>query len=156
MLVAAMNHCPCGRYPDLKRCTCTDRDISRYAGKISGPILDRIDICAEAACMTYQEISGGKAGQSSAELMKRVEKAFLAQQDRYQRLKVCYNSELSGKQVEKYCSVSREGDVYKRQDHHGKPGRVHGSPVQDGSQHSQESDDQAQRYDHFQFQPHSG
>ena len=109
MLVAAMNHCPCGRYPNLKRCTCTDRDISRYAGKISGPILDRIDICAEAACMTYQEISGGKAGQSSAELMKRVEKAFLAQQDRYQGLKVCYNSELSGKQVEKYCSVSREG-----------------------------------------------
>lgn len=109
MLVAAMNHCPCGRYPDLKRCTCTDRDISRYAGKISGPILDRIDICAEAACMTYQEISGGRTGQSSAELMKEVEKAFLAQQDRYEGLPVCYNSELSGKQVEKYCSVSREG-----------------------------------------------
>ncbi len=109
MLVAAMNHCPCGRYPDLKRCTCTDRDISRYAGRISGPILDRIDICAEAACMTYQEISGGRTGQSSAELMKEVEKAFLAQQDRYEGLPVCYNSELSGKQVEKYCSVSREG-----------------------------------------------
>ena len=109
MLVAAMNHCPCGRYPDLKRCTCTDRDISRYAGRLSGPILDRIDLCAEAACMTYREISGGNIGRSSAELMKEVEKAFLAQQDRYQGLGICYNSELSGKQVEKYCSVSREG-----------------------------------------------
>ena len=57
-LVAAMNPCRCGHYPDLSRCTCTAGEVSQYLGKISGPLLDRMDICVEAQAVTYEEMEG--------------------------------------------------------------------------------------------------
>ncbi len=75
MLAAAMNPCKCGFYPDRTRCRCTESQVRQYLGKISKPFLDRIDICVEAAPVTYTEMQGGGEGESSARIRERVERA---------------------------------------------------------------------------------
>ena len=75
MLVAAMNHCPCGQFPDLNRCSCTFQEVKRYQNRISGPILDRIDIVAEVSGISYQELTGKRKEKSSKNFRKEVEMA---------------------------------------------------------------------------------
>ena len=82
MFVAAMNPCPCGCYLS-KKCRCTDYEIIHYRGKISGPILERIDIQKSVAHVDYFELSDTQKGRSSAELRERVEKARRIQQERF-------------------------------------------------------------------------
>ena len=83
MLVAAMNPCQCGFYGDATReCRCTPGQIQRYLGKISGPLLDRIDIHIEVPAVPYQELRGGEPSESSAEIRERVERARAVQQAR--------------------------------------------------------------------------
>lgn len=107
MLCAAMNPCPCGFYPDMEQCRCTDGEISRYLGKISQPLLDRIDLCAEAAPLGYTQMSGGKAGESSAAIRKRVEAALDIQKRRFAEETICFNGEMERKHIDKYCRLSR-------------------------------------------------
>ena len=111
MLVAAMNHCPCGRYPDLNRCTCTDGEIQRYQNRISGPILDRIDLYVEAPPVEFVDISGEKTGKTSAEYAREVENAAQIQWERYKEETMTCNSELSHTLLRKYCPVSTDGGM---------------------------------------------
>lgn len=108
MLVAAMNPCPCGYYPDMNRCTCTAGQVQHYLGKISNPLLDRIDLCSEVSAVTFEQMSGEETGESSATIRKRVERARALQEERYKNEKICFNGELSGGQIERYCVMTPE------------------------------------------------
>lgn len=106
ILVAAMNPCPCGYYPDMNKCRCTPGEVSHYLHKLSQPLLERINLCADVPPVNFSQISEEKPGESSALIRKRVEKARRIQQKRYQNEKICFNGELSGKQIRKYCVLT--------------------------------------------------
>jgi len=111
-LVAAMNPCKCGHYPDLSRCTCTQGQINRYLGKVSRPLLERIDVCVEAAPVTYDEVSRYGKNESSEAIRKRVEAARQIQKERFKDLPIHCNGEMSGSQVRKYCTLNKEGKQF--------------------------------------------
>lgn len=106
MLVGAMNPCPCGYYPDMSRCKCTQTAIRRYQSHLSGPILDRIDICAEVPLPSMEELHAGKKGESSTVIRERVMKARKIQQNRGSG--VC-NAALTPEEVEKNCVLEPKG-----------------------------------------------
>ncbi|MED9903814.1 MAG: YifB family Mg chelatase-like AAA ATPase [Lachnospiraceae bacterium] len=103
MLVCAMNPCPCGYFPDRNRCTCTETEIRRYLGRISGPVLDRIDIVTEAAPVKVKDFYRSEKGEGTAEIRKRVMEARKRQKYRYKKSPYHFNGELPGREVEKYC-----------------------------------------------------
>lgn len=103
MLVCAMNPCPCGYYPDQNRCTCSETAIRHYLGRISGPILDRIDIVAEAAPVRVQDLYAKERGEETKVIRERVMKARKRQKMRYQGSAYHFNAELPGSRVEEYC-----------------------------------------------------
>lgn len=105
MLVVALNPCKCGYYGDgTTRCRCSETEVRKYLSKISGPMLDRIDIQLEAAPVKYTDLKGMK-GESSAEIKKRVNEARRIQKERYKNESISTNAELSGSLIEKYCEV---------------------------------------------------
>lgn len=112
MFVAAMNPCPCGAYPDRKRCRCSEPQIRRYQSKISRAILDRIDLFLRVAPVPYEELRQAGAGEreSSAVIRARVAKARKVQQERYRGLAFRTNAELSAKQLARFCALSPEGE----------------------------------------------
>ncbi|MBP5152268.1 MAG: YifB family Mg chelatase-like AAA ATPase, partial [Lachnospiraceae bacterium] len=112
MLVAAMNPCPCGFFPDRNRCLCTEAQISRYLSKISGPIADRIDICTEVSRMEPREIDTGNRGMSSEELRERVTAAMERQAKRYRNETFKYNSLLPSSRVDEYIPLSDKEKEY--------------------------------------------
>lgn len=103
MLVGAMNPCPCGYYPDKNRCSCSDTEIRRYLGRISGPILDRIDMVAEVSALQLKELNQRAKGESSAMVRERVMEARKRQKLRFMGTPYHFNGELPGKEVERYC-----------------------------------------------------
>lgn len=105
MLVAAMNPCPCGYYPDLNKCNCTPERVSNYMGKVSGPILDRIDIVLLAEKTNISDLQSAKRGLSSKEMQEMVNNARNIQNKRYRNDRYRYNSDLDIKGIEKYCSL---------------------------------------------------
>jgi len=106
MLVAAMNPCPCGFYGDPKKeCRCSPAMIQRYRNKISGPLLDRIDIHIEVPAVKYKEMAGEATGEPSAPIRARVERARAVQR---QRLGKC-NARLTPKQIKEHCQLDEEG-----------------------------------------------
>lgn len=108
MLVAAMNPCPCGFYPNRERCTCTESEIRRYRSRISGPIYDRIDICVEAKAIELEELQKEEKGQGSEELKFQVMKARKIQEKRYQNSPYFFNADLETKDIGKYCFLGME------------------------------------------------
>ena len=111
MLCASMNPCPCGNYGSATRqCTCTPSEIKRYRARISGPLLDRIDIQVEVDGVTYDDLSGGENGETSAEIKKRTDRAREIQRERYAGENVNTNSEMNEKDIRKYCALSKECD----------------------------------------------
>lgn len=106
ILCAAMNPCPCGYYPDMNQCHCMPGEVARYMGKISQPLLDRIDLCTDVSPVSYQELHGRRAGESSAKIRDRVELARKIQVERYKKEEIRFNGELKGYQIEKYCVLS--------------------------------------------------
>ncbi|MBQ7266434.1 MAG: YifB family Mg chelatase-like AAA ATPase [Firmicutes bacterium] len=108
-LIASMNPCPCGYYGYSDKCTCTPNQISRYMAKISGPLLDRIDIQVEASAVDYKDLNTRAQGEKSEDIRKRVIKAHKIQLERYKNEKIFFNSQLSAAQIEKYCSVDEQG-----------------------------------------------
>ena len=108
MLVAAMNPCACGYFPDRNRCRCREWEVERDLGKLSRPLLDRIDICTEAPRLSYEELSGNRKEESTAQIRERVKAAHRMQQERCRGLPVYFNAHLSGKAVERYCLLGRE------------------------------------------------
>lgn len=110
MFVASMNPCPCGYYGSKeKECTCTPQMISKYMGKISGPLLDRIDICTEVSPVKYQKLDSNEKIETSEEIKRRVDKARKIQLDRYRDKKIFSNSELTPKLIEEYCKLDSKG-----------------------------------------------
>jgi len=109
LLLAAMNPCPCG-YLGTKRCTCSPSEISRYLDKISGPLLDRIDIQVEASPVEYSELSTAKTpAESSAEIKQRVENARLRQVARFASdSNTRFNAKMTATQINKYCKPSAD------------------------------------------------
>ncbi len=108
MFVAAMNPCPCGYYPSGK-CRCTDYEIIHYRGKISGPILERIDIQKSVAHVDYFDLESKTGGCTSATLRERVEKARKIQQERFRDDKqVVCNAQMTTTMIQKYCKLDNE------------------------------------------------
>lgn len=113
MLVAAMNPCKCGYYPDYNRCNCREADIKRYLGRVSKPLLDRMDICIEAPLVCYEELTQQKGkNESSADIRKRVMKALERQQQRFLGTGIYYNSQIPSKDIEKYCRLDQKQKRY--------------------------------------------
>lgn len=109
MFVASMNPCPCGFYGSQeKECTCSPQAIARYIGKISGPLLDRIDIQIEVTPVKYQKLDSEEKVETSEEIKERVNFARRIQQERYQSEKIYTNSCLTPKLIEKYCKLNQE------------------------------------------------
>lgn len=110
MFIASMNPCPCGYYgsPD-KECTCTAQAIEKYMGKISGPLLDRIDIQIEVTPVKYQKLSSNAPVETSEQIKLRINKARKIQNERYKNDNIYSNSELTPKLIEKYCSLDEKG-----------------------------------------------
>ena len=111
MLVASMNPCPCGNYGSRKRiCSCTPSQIHRYLSKLSGPMMDRIDIHIEVDNLDYAQLSDKAAGESSATVKKRIEKAREIQRERFKGTKTDTNAHMTSAQINKYCHLSEECD----------------------------------------------
>lgn len=112
IFIASMNPCPCGYLGDPKReCICTQNQISRYLGKISGPLLDRVDMHIEVQSVEYDEITSTAPEESSSDIRKRVQRARDLQQKRYENEGVLTNGQLSGAQIENYCKLNDEGEA---------------------------------------------
>ncbi|ADB17449.1 Mg chelatase, subunit ChlI [Pirellula staleyi DSM 6068] len=112
MLVAALNPCPCGYRNDPRRqCHCSVPQIERYMSKISGPLLDRIDIQIEVPAVPYKELSAETAGTSSAAMREEVERARATQSQRFSTSTTTtrYNAQMNSRQVRAFCKLSREG-----------------------------------------------
>ncbi len=106
MLVAAMNPCPCGYYGDLKRsCTCSNLALGRYQSKLSGPLLDRIDLHIEIPSVPYEDFRGTLNSRSSEQMRASVEKARKIQAERYKGTPCRTNADLSGSSLEKFCAL---------------------------------------------------
>lgn len=108
MLVGAMNPCPCGYYPDVQKCRCTPYEIHRYMERISGPILDRIDICVEVPAVKGKEFMEQKKGESSEQIRERVMQARKVQQKRFAGTKMRFNADMSARSLEKYCRLKEK------------------------------------------------
>lgn len=106
MLVAAINPCPCGYFPDRNKCNCTPAQIKKYLSAISGPILDRIDVCIEAPRMEIGELTGGEKGESSAKMRSRIQVARQMQEERFKNLGIRFNSEMNSAQTAVYCELA--------------------------------------------------
>lgn len=105
MLVAAMNPCSCGYYPDRNKCSCSINLVKRYLGRISQPLLDRFDICIEALQMNYKELQLQRKQETSKEIRSRVSVARQIQLERYKGQNIYFNSELTPRTIKKYCSL---------------------------------------------------
>jgi len=109
MLVAAMNPCPCGFFGDLKReCTCSLPQIHRYRTKISGPLMDRIDIHLEVPSVPYRELSAVTDGSSSEEILGRVMEAREIQAGRFTEADILCNADMNSRQVKRFCRIDSE------------------------------------------------
>ena len=108
MLVAAMNPCPCGYYPDRKKCKCSEGEIIRYLAKVSGPVLDRIDICVEVTPVKLNQLNAPVQEENSASIRARVMKAIDRQRDRFDGTGYKFNSQISGKDVGKFCKLGKK------------------------------------------------
>lgn len=106
MLAAAMNPCPCGYYTDPSReCTCTPHQIQKYLGKISGPLLDRIDLHIEVPSLKWKEISGTEPSEPSAAIRDRICRAREIQQRRFTGLGIHCNAQMATSHLRKYCAL---------------------------------------------------
>ncbi len=118
MLVAALNPCPCGYFTDPKReCHCTPRQIQAYLGKISGPLLDRIDIHLDVPAVAYRELRGRTEGTSSALMREQVLAARERQAARFKSRRMT-NAHMSHRQVKKHCALDDAGESLLKQAMH--------------------------------------
>ncbi len=116
-LIAATNPCRCGFYPDRRRCICTEKQIRSYLDKISGPMLERIDLCVEMQPLKYHDFFTGekkekKEGESSEQLRNRVLQAYEIQKERYRKENFFYNAQIPSNLLETYCPLTKEAEEY--------------------------------------------
>ncbi|MDP8264189.1 MAG: YifB family Mg chelatase-like AAA ATPase [Candidatus Aceula lacicola] len=109
MLVCAMNPCPCGWYTDPKKeCHCTPQKIQKYLSKVSGPLLDRIDIHLEVPSLKSQDLFSEKSKETSSDIKKRAVKARNVQQNRFKGTTIFSNAQMQHRQIKEFCSISKE------------------------------------------------
>ena len=108
MLVAAMNPCKCGYFPDMNRCTCSPGEISQYLGRLSQPMLDRIDLCADIPAVDFMEMSRHTLQESSKVIRERVERVRERQQDRFAGRGILCNGEMNNKMIDEFCHPTDE------------------------------------------------
>ena len=109
MLIASMNPCPCGYYGTKeKQCNCNQRQIKKYMGKVSGPLLDRFDIQIEVKPVDFDKIKSTKKEEKSEDIKKRVDKARKIQCNRYKEYNIFSNAELTPKLIEQFCILDEK------------------------------------------------
>ena len=111
MLCAAMNPCRCGYYPDRARCNCSESEVKRYMQRISRPLLDRIDICAEAPPVSYRELGAAASNESSARIRERVVRAWEIQKKRFEGTGIYFNSQIRAGRIKEYCALSDKDEA---------------------------------------------
>lgn len=108
MLVASMNPCACGYYPDMNRCNCSPRSIQQYIGRVSQALLNRIDLCVEATEIKYQDVRLHRESESSAQIRERVERTHEIQKSRFQKSACRFNSQMTTEEIHRFCCLDRE------------------------------------------------
>ena len=112
MLVCAMNPCPCGYLGDPHhQCTCSPSQIHRYRHRVSGPLLDRIDIHVEVPAVPYKELSKDFCGEPSANIRKRIQNAREIQVERFKKDNIYSNAKMRSKHIKKYCALKQDAQV---------------------------------------------
>ncbi len=110
MIIAAMNPCPCGYFgSSTRKCTCSKQAVAKYLARISGPLLDRLDLHVDVPALDYEHLSSHVTGESSAVIRARVNKARALQQERYQEEGLSCNAQLTPKIMQKYCKLTEDG-----------------------------------------------
>lgn len=109
-LVAAMNPCPCGYYPDRRKCNCSPQQIRRYTGKISQPIFDRIDMMIEVFPVEYEKIRKKESTETSESIREKVCRARKIQEKRFQQRGIRLNSEMGKREVEEFCIFQKDAE----------------------------------------------
>ncbi len=111
MLIASMNPCPCGNYGSrTQTCKCTPSQIHNYVSKLSGPLLDRIDLQIEVDNVLYEEFRGKEKAESSAQVKDRINRARALQAERFKNDGIRINAEMESAQLEKYCALDKDGE----------------------------------------------
>lgn len=114
IVVAAMNPCPCGYYPDNRRCTCSESKIRRYMGKISGPVLDRIDLCVETTLPAFAQLQTVGREECSEAIRTRVQEARKRQKERFGKTGRL-NVHMTQEEIFKYCALTKETRAFMEQ-----------------------------------------
>ena len=112
LLLAAMNPCNCGYYPDMQKCRCSAGSLKRYQEKISKPLLDRIDICVEAPVVSFEQLTSKKKAESSKQIRKRVSACQEIQNERYKEESFAHNSQIPASRIEEYCTLGQKEKNY--------------------------------------------
>lgn len=112
LLLAAMNPCNCGYYPDMQRCHCSQRTLRRYLERISQPLLDRIDICVQVSALSYSELTGKGKRETSAKIRERVCNCHEIQQERYKNEVFSYNSHIPAGRLGEFCYLGEKEQHY--------------------------------------------
>ena len=113
MFVAAMNPCPCGYYGHpTKQCICSETKVARYLNRVSGPMLDRMDLHIEVPPVNFEELSSKEKAESSADIRKRVNRARAIQKKRYEGTSVNCNARLTTPMLKKYCILTNDANAF--------------------------------------------
>jgi magnesium chelatase family protein len=112
LLLAAMNPCNCGYYPDMQKCRCTAMGRRRYFQKVSRPILDRIDLCVEAAPLSFDELTTSARNESSADIRSRVVRCQDIQRKRFKDETFFHNSQIPGSKIRQYCKLREREEAF--------------------------------------------
>lgn len=115
MLVAAMNPCPCGYYPDQRKCHCSSNEISKYLSKISYPMLDRMDMSIAIKKMEYHDLYGGSKEESSKDIRARVFQAINRQKQRFHGTKLHFNSQIPDNMLDIWCYLGKEEEELRKE-----------------------------------------
>lgn len=118
LLLASMNPCNCGYYPDLNRCRCTQAGLKRYFDRISQPLIDRMDICVEAQNISYEELTGKSDNESSEEIRKRVVSCHEIQLRRFKNENFCHNSRIPASRLGEFCKLGDKQQRYMEKMYH--------------------------------------
>jgi len=111
MLVTALNPCPCGYSGDpAHTCSCSPREIHRYRSRISGPLMDRIDLHIEVPAVKYRDLAERADGESSASIAERVENSRALQRERFKGTKVHSNAQMTPRLIRKHCELDSSGN----------------------------------------------
>jgi len=112
MLVAAMNPCPCGYADDPQhRCQCSQRQIHQYRGRISGPLLDRIDLHVEVPAVPYRELTNNRCGASSAAIREQVTRARHTQSGRFKHSRILCNAQMTARHIQRHCALDSQSQA---------------------------------------------